>query len=434
MKPALLLLLALALPMSISRAESYAAPDLSGTTDASIRDVLRIVARHQLRPLKDGDYPAPDKIATVLHAKPPEGIAWNYPWGVTLYGVLRSTDATGDTDALNFVLEHNRIVARDYAWLASVAAKFGGHEEIRRLLESRDKDKIRGLMALGNLDSCGAMGVQLAEAVLRYPDKVTAEQKLVLERIADWIVVKQDRLPDGTLWRPERRDARNVWPNGTIWADDLYMACPYLVRWSAFTHDGKYLADAARQVINMAERLQDKDGLWFHAYCESKHENCGWKWGRANGWIMVATAEILSAMPENHPDRLRLLEIFRQHVAGVKKVQPASGVWHQVLDRDELWEETSCTMMFAYAIARGANRGWLPASDMQVARKAFAGVCAHSITPEGVVKGTCEGTSIGLTLDYYKNRRRPDDDYHGRGVVLLAGTEILNPMRQAEPN
>src|SRR5262249_27186455 len=44
---------------------------------------------------------------------------------------------------------------------------------------------------------------------------------------------------------------------------------------------------------------------------------------------------------------------------------------------------------------------------------------------EGVVKGTCQGTNIGKELDYYAKRERPDDDLHGRGVVLLAGTEIL---------
>jgi unsaturated rhamnogalacturonyl hydrolase len=87
--------------------------------------------------------------------------------------------------------------------------------------------------------------------------------------------------------------------------------------------------------------------------------------------------------------------------------------------------------MFAYSIARGVNRGWLPASDMAVARKAFAGICAGYITPEGVVNGTCEGTNIGLDVEFYANRKRPSDDLHGRGVVLLAGTEILNPPAAA---
>jgi rhamnogalacturonyl hydrolase YesR len=99
-------------------------------------------------------------------------------------------------------------------------------------------------------------------------------------------------------------------------------------------------------------------------------------------------------------------------------------MWRQVLDKSDLWEETSSTAMFAYGIARAVNRGWLPASDMTMARRAFAGV-ARNVTQEGKVENTCGGTNIGTTLDFYINRPRPDDDPHGRGPVLLAGTEIL---------
>jgi rhamnogalacturonyl hydrolase YesR len=80
--------------------------------------------------------------------------------------------------------------------------------------------------------------------------------------------------------------------------------------------------------------------------------------------------------------------------------------------------------MFAYSIARAVNRGWIEPAHLAVARQAFGGI-AQQVTPEGVVKGTCAGTNIGLELDYYVKRERPDDDLHGRGVVLLAGTEIL---------
>ncbi|MGA2263763.1 MAG: glycoside hydrolase family 88 protein [Acidobacteriota bacterium] len=114
----------------------------------------------------------------------------------------------------------------------------------------------------------------------------------------------------------------------------------------------------------------------------------------------------------------------RRHVAGVERSQASSGMWRQVLDHPELWEETSCTAMFAYGIVRAVNRGWIPAANMAVARKAFEGIC-RNITPDGAVNGTCEGTNIGTDLDFYFQRGRPDDDLHGRGVVLLAGAEIL---------
>ncbi len=344
-----------------------APPDLSGRSDASIREVLRVVSRHQLHPLKDGDYPAATTLDAARNAQPPTGILWNYPWGVTLYGAIRSTDFTGDKEVEQFVLEHNRIAARDYAWLEQVRGKLSD-DDWAAFTKDRSKIKVAGLVRLGNLDSCGAMGVEMLEGILRHPDQETAEEKVAVARIADWIVNQQDRLPDGTFWRPKSKDENGVWPPGTIWADDLYMGCPFLVRWAKYTGDGKYLTDAAQQVLNMAGRLQDTDGVWFHAYSEPKHEHSPFKWGRANGWIMVASVEILSALPENHPLRARLLDVYRRQVAGIIKLQPASGVWKQVLDHPELWEETSCTAMFSYAIARGVNRGWLPAEDLAAAR------------------------------------------------------------------
>jgi rhamnogalacturonyl hydrolase YesR len=140
---------------------------------------------------------------------------------------------------------------------------------------------------------------------------------------------------------------------------------------------------------------------------------------------MVASVEVLSALPDNHPERAKLLDILKRHIDGVKAVQPESGVWHQILNNEKLWEETSCTAMFAYSIARAVNRGWINASYLPVARKAFEGLCAQYITPTGVVKGTCEGTNIGIDYEYYAMRPRPDDDHHAPGVVLLAGSELL---------
>src|SRR5262249_31931094 len=92
-----------------------------------------------------------------------------------------------------------------------------------------------------------------------------------------------------------------------------------------------------------------------------------------------------------------------------------------------LWEETSCTAMFAYSIARAVNRGWIDATNMDFARKAFVAL-ASRVKTNGVVTGTCEGTNIGTTLGYYAGRTQPDDDWHGPGPVMLAGVEILqNP-------
>lgn len=381
-------------------------------TDAQIRDVVARVARHQIEPLSDGDYPAVTNIDQAKAARPPEGITWNYPWGVALYGVTRSTDLTGNKDAEKFVMDHDKICARYYQWLAGLEKQFGADGQA-----FARASKIKLLISLGSLDSCGAMGNQMVETMIRHPEQATPDEKAVAERIADWVVHRQDRLPDGTLWRPKAM-------GGTVWPDDLYMGGVFLVRWGIYKHDQKFIDDAASNIIHQAAMEQDTDGLWFHGYFVNEKKHAPFKWGRGNGWVTVTIVETLSAMPENDPLRPQVLEIFRKQIDGLKKVQAPDGQWRQVLDHPELWEETSCTAMFTYGIARAVNRGWLAPSYMDMARKAFAGL-SKNVTADGVVNETCEGTSIGQTLEFYKNRKRPSNDPHGRGPVLLAGTEIL---------
>lgn len=401
-------------------------PDDAGITDAQIQDVIARVAKHQiqLHPIADGDYPAVQTLDEAKAAKKPQGIQWNYPWGVTLSGMIRSTDATGDKSVEQYVTEHDRICANYYDWLAGLKDTVTNADAAELKAFQNSPVGIGALMKLGSLDSCGAMGAQFEEVMLRYPGQVTQADKDVDAHIADWIVNRQERLPDGTLCRGKQT---------TVWPDDLYMSCPFLIRYAKITGNTKYLDDAANQIIHQAALEQDTDGLFFHGYNLKEQKHSPFKWGRGNGWVTVATVEVLSAMPENNRLRPQLLRILRKQISGLEKVQAPDGMWHQVLDHPELWEETSCTAMFAYGIARAVDRGWIDPTNMVFARKAFAGI-AKNVTAEGVVQNTCEGTNIGQTLDYYVNRAHPLTDPrgadHGPGPVMLAGTEILMADRK----
>jgi unsaturated rhamnogalacturonyl hydrolase len=405
-------ILMLLLSGSVGSAGAADAPD--GLTDAGIRDVVTRVAKHQLHALADGDYAAVQSLEAAKSAKAPGGIAWSYPWGVTLFGMLRSTDVTGDKSMDAFVVQHNLICARYYNWLAGLKTGVTNGADLNTFTRG---SKIKSLLSLGNLDSCGSMGNEILESMIRHPESVTPEEKAVVARIADWVVKKQERLPDGTFWRPKSM-------GGTLWPDDLYMGGVFLVRWGVYNHDQKFIEDAANNIIHQATLEEDADGLWFHGYFEADKKHAPFKWGRGNGWVTVTLVETLSALDEKSPLRPKLIEILKAQVEGLKKVQAPDGMWRQVLDKPELWEETSATAMFAYGIARAANRGWIDASNLDVARRAFAGI-AKNVTADGVVNGTCIGTNIGQDLDYYIKRTQPEDDLHGRGVVLLAGTELL---------
>jgi rhamnogalacturonyl hydrolase YesR len=427
-----------------AQAPGAPAPSVAPTnvvaSDAVVRDVVTRVARRNVRAMQDGEYPQVETVSAALEAKQPDGLTWNYPWGVVLYGTQRAAEVLGDKELDAFVLEHNRMVGRYYRWTAETQARLedaGSAAVVQRATTTTapatpeeaapkpadfiQKSKVRGLMRLGHLDSCGAMGTQLLESMLRHPEQVTSEQKEIAARVAEWVANKQERLPDGTFWRPKSM-------NGTVWIDDLYMGGVFLTRWAKYTGDSKYLDDAARQVINMAARVQDVDGVWYHGYFENEKKTSPIKWGRGNGWAMLSTVEVLSALPESHPDRAKVLDVLRRHIEGVKKHQAPSGMWRQIVDDPSLWEETSSTAMYSYSIARAVNRGWIDASNMSVARRGFAGIAAN-VTADGSVDNTCQGTNIGMDADYYVKRTRPSNDPHGPGVVLLAGAEILSAAR-----
>jgi rhamnogalacturonyl hydrolase YesR len=82
-------------------------------------------------------------------------------------------------------------------------------------------------------------------------------------------------------------------------------------------------------------------------------------WARANGWAILAMTELLEVLPEDHPGRPAVLEIYRAHARGLATLQAKDGRWHQLLDRPDSYLETSATAIYVFSIAHGIHRGWL---------------------------------------------------------------------------
>ncbi len=418
------------LPKLISRTRLLAALLFAGLatqlaaqsvqSDAAISNILFVVGNHQLTTLANpsGNYaPAFTLAAAQSNTNRPSGVTWEYGWAVTLYGMLQVKNAIGATNLENYVLNHNLTLAKYYSWLKSLETSVT-NATLAQIQAVQTGSMLGLFFAIDRLDYCGSATASLLEGAMFHTPNFTNEHALMAQTTANWIAGGgQARLPDGTLWRPER-------DTGTIWLDDLYMSCPFLIRWYRHTGNTNYLEDAVRQVTNFAGYLQDTNGLWYHGFVVTTNVVNGYKWGRANGWSLVTQAELLSILPTNHPARSNLLSIFTRHVEGLKTVQSPSGMWRQILDDTNLWEETSCTAMFSYAIARGVNRGWLDPTNMVVARRAFAAASAN-ISATGLISNICVGTSIGYNTAYYAARTRANDDHRGVGAVMLAGAEIL---------
>ena len=274
------------------------------------------------------------------------------------------------------------------------------------------------------LDHCGAMGAGLVEVYQldkqqRYHDYI--------EKVADFMLHKELRLSDGTL-------ARIVPHEKTIWLDDLYMSVPFLARMGQLTGKNKYYRFAAKQVIQFTDYLYDpQTGLYFHCYYDDLKENGVAHWGRANGWSILAQCNLLDALPENFSQRDKLLEIFQQQIVGFSRYQGESGLWHQLLDKNDSYLEVSCSAMFTYAVAKGVNEGWIDQRYASIAMRGWSGIAAN-ISPEGDVSNICVGTGIQDDLGYYYKRPVEVNDNHGLGVVIMAGVEVSKMKEKLHKN
>jgi rhamnogalacturonyl hydrolase YesR len=207
------------------------------------------------------------------------------------------------------------------------------------------------------------------------------------------------------------------------------MSIPFLAQMGKLTGDRKYFDDAARQVLQMSARLfNPANQLYAHAWFENTKYPPRFYWGRGAGWGLMSMAELLSVMPEDHPDRVKILDLFQRAAQGVTAVQSGNGMWHQILDKPDSYLETSATAMFTFAIARGVNRGWLTPIYAPVAQAGWQALRQH-IREDGQIDGICVGTTAAYDAVYYYNRPTALDAMQGYGPTLMAGAEMITLLR-----
>ncbi|HWL17990.1 MAG TPA: glycoside hydrolase family 88 protein, partial [Opitutus sp.] len=188
--------------------------------------------------------------------------------------------------------------------------------------------------------------------------------------------------------------------------------------------------DAARQIAQFSERMFVSDTkLYRHGWIQEMDPHPAFYWARANGWAIVAMAELLEVLPADHPARENVLAQYRAHVEGLATRQGGAGLWHQLLDRNDSYLETSASAMFVYAIARGINRGWLDEKAYGPIVSLGWNAVAQKVNAQGQVEGTCVGTGMGFDPMFYYYRPTNVHAAHGYGPVLLAGAEMITLRR-----
>lgn len=337
-----------------------------------------------------------------------------YEWGVTYSGMLLAAEVTADERYRDYTRERLDAIA---SLAAHAKRNLPGDGSVPA---SAHGMSMRSILKPRSLDDSGSMCAAMIKA---HRAGLGSDLRPWIDNYVRFVSSQQFRLADGTL-------ARNRPLPDSLWLDDLYMSVPCLAQAGKLTGDARYFDDAARQILQFADRMFVKErGLFMHGWVQGMNHHPVFPWARANGWATMAMVELLEVLPEDHRDRARILELYRIHAAALAAAQGHAGLWHQLLDRRESYAETSASAMFVYTLARGINRGWLDPLAFGPAVSLGWNAVTTRVNATGQVEGTCVGTGMGWDPMFYMYRPVHVLAAHGYGPVFLAGAEMIAMLR-----
>ena len=91
-----------------------------------------------------------------------------------------------------------------------------------------------------------------------------------------------------------------------FWIDDMFMITILQVQAYRATGDAKYIDRAANEMTAYLDKLQQANGLFYHA------PDVSFFWGRGDGWVAVGMAELLRSLPRVIPQRARIMAAYRK--------------------------------------------------------------------------------------------------------------------------
>jgi rhamnogalacturonyl hydrolase YesR/lysophospholipase L1-like esterase len=339
----------------------------------------------------------------------------SYEWGVTYSALQTAAEATGDSRYFDYVKERFDFLSQIFT-PAQKAYYNNGAIDAQMLQFIKPKALDDGGAV------CAAMiKAQMTDRRLRY--------KPLIDNYFNYIMYNEYRLSDGTL-------ARNRPQRNTVWTDDMYMGIPAIAQMGRYASDNnnKFFSEAVKQIQLFADKMfVPEKQLFRHGWIESSAEHPAFFWGRANGWAMLAMCDVLDALPLNYQGRENILNVLRSHIKGVAALQGKDGFWHQLLDRNDSYPETSATAIFTYCIAHAINKGWIdPIAYAPVANLGWQAV-STKINAQGQVEGTCVGTGMAFDVAFYCHRPVNVHAAHGYGPVIMAGAEMIKLLKNYHP-
>lgn len=171
---------------------------------------------------------------------------WQYSHGTLIWSILALQQETGTPVYLSYGKKYTQFIQKhlnhlEWQYDSLFAWRGSYHRIFRRSM----------------LDDAGAPALPFVQLYMLEKDSAV---KKFLQSFTSYIFNNQLRLPDGTFCRPEPEEF-------TVWADDLFMSVPYLIRIAKATGETQYMEDAVRQVLRFRKYLLNAEtGLYKHGW------------------------------------------------------------------------------------------------------------------------------------------------------------------------
>lgn len=339
---------------------------------------------------------------------------WNYEDGCTLIGAELLYKSTKDEKYFNFIKEY---------------------------LDNRLDEK--GSIATLNIAEYNIDAINSGRVLFNMYNETKDERyKNAIEEVMYQLVV-HPRTAEGSFWHKGRYPYQ-------VWLDGLYMAQPFYAMYAKEFGGEKELNDVLTQFENVKKYMYSEEhGLYFHGYDETKRMNWADKetgaspnfWGRSIGWYAMALVDVLEVLEDTDSQKVKLKELFVECIEGVVRYQNDCGMWSQVTtmeNREGNYVETSATLMFSYAILKGARLGFLDKECRARGEKAFNATLEKYFNEKGdnmSLEGICimaglngivpfNGDRDG-SYDYYISEQVGSDDPKGVGPLFMAYSEMV---------
>lgn len=343
----------------------------------------------------------------------------SYEAGVLYAAMLNAGKSTTDDRFIKFATDRLHLIAQQAL------------KEAKAIEKDKEYDaQMRMVLYPMALDDCGAMAAAYCRLNMTNTNKAYTD---VINRYVDFVRNKQYRLSDGIF-------ARHRPHYNTIWLDDMYMGVPCLAWYGIMANDNRAVDDAIKQIRLFKERMWvPEKKLFRHGWVEDMTPHPAYHWGRANGWGILTMCEVLDALAkkplntETKKDRDFVLDLLRQHIEGLSALQDKTGFWHQLLDRQDTYLETSCTAIYTYCMAHAINEGWIDAQTYGAQVLLAWQACQTKVNAKGQIEGTCVGTGMGFEPAFYAYRPVNAMAAHGYGPMIWAGSEVIRMLHTTHP-